>query len=161
MHDGEECRERTFREELSWEKVLNSPPVYISYELWVEFCFRCNRNNITLISQPEEMMKFISSNYRLAELNENTECFYVAVSCSSTKLDSCSGWLSAEGGKQRVEKPLNGNHLNFWVDQFLHDCGRFVCFDRPQLNRFPVRPGNISTCCSCLRARDESLVMPK
>lgn len=60
------------------------------------------------------MMKFKSWNYRLAELNKNTECSCAAVSCSSTN------WILAPGDRVQdgVNKgwggggSVNGNHLN-------------------------------------------------
>lgn len=100
-------------------------------------------------------------NYRLAELNKNTEIICAVLSCSSTKLDSCSGWRNAGGVERRAKKSWNGNHLNIGADRFMRDCGNLVCFSKPQLNKFPGPCGNISTCCSCQGARDKMLVMPK
>ena len=58
----------------SWESdpgpdgAAQVPPV--SHERWVEFCFRCDLNDTTPTSQPGEMIKFHSCNYKLAEFEQ-------------------------------------------------------------------------------------------
>ncbi len=92
-------------------------------------------------------MKFKSCNYKLAESFDKNTLF---LCCCELQLEQIRFLLWLTECCRRVR-----------VDQVLHDCGKFVCFDKPQLNKFPVQLGNILTRWSCLRARDESPVMLK